>query len=90
MCDDIAVFQNLILSTPQIKATVNIHHYKYLLNHISRYHSNANFEEFWSGVMPMFKECKQKIYILRALRRFMATEHKALFDTEMYKNFIVE
>jgi hypothetical protein len=75
---------------PQIKATVPQKHYKYMLDAVAEYHKNKSFDDFWRTLMPMFKFHNEKVHILRALRRFLASGHKSSFDGLMAKHFIVE
>lgn len=74
----------------QLKTALSTRDYKYLLDHLSRYHDNRDFNAFWNGIMPMFKHLSDLVYLLRGLRRFMAPNHKEMFDVEMKKHFIVE
>lgn len=68
---------------------MNLPSYKYLLKYLNNYNEHKDFNTFMKGVVPMFKNLVDLIYILRALRRFLTKDDRESFDIEMEKHFVV-
>jgi regulator of telomere elongation helicase 1 len=84
-----SIFEESSPNLPQIKESFEKPDYKALLEATCNYKRDRRFTIFSGALLPMFKRCKTKVYILRGLRRFLHQDHKLRFDEMMATHFIV-